>query len=113
VNLYIALLSKIPLFGLLLLSASCVVAGDFFVKYWSLHQKPLYLLLTFFFYMGSAFFYAPTLLKAGLVTTSIIWSLLGIIGFLVIGLLVFGETLTTLQIVGVVLGGISMIILSL
>jgi multidrug transporter EmrE-like cation transporter len=112
-NLYILLASKVPVIILILLAASSVIAGDFFAKYWSIHQRPLFLVLTFIFYFGSAFFYTPTLLREGLVITSMIWSLISFIGLIILGLLVFNETLTLIQTIGVVIGGISLILLSI
>jgi len=61
----------------------------------------------------SGFFFIPTLLREGLVVTSVIWSILSIIGFLAVGILIFKETLTILQIVGVIFGILALIILKL
>ena len=112
-NFIIALLSKFPVPLLLIMSAASVVAGDFFAKYWSLHTRSIFFVLAVIGYLGSSFFYIPTLLKEGLVVTSVIWSVLSIVGFLLVGLIVFKETLNPLQSVGVGLGVLSLIILSL
>ena len=109
----ISLLAKLPIALLLLLSATSVVLGDYFAKSWSLNQKTVFLVLAFLGYLGSSFFYIPTLLQKGLVITSLIWSLLSILGFLFVGLVLFKETLSTLQIVGVCLGVTALIVLSL
>lgn len=75
-------------------------------------RKEYFYLLRFWDTLRRVFFYIPTLLSKGLVLTSIIWSLLSIIGFLLIGLVVFKEILTSMQIIGVSLGIIALIILA-
>lgn len=97
---------------LLGLSAAGVIAGDYFAKFWSTNQKGIFVLLAVLGYAASSLFYIPTLLREGLVITSLIWSILAIIGFLVIGLFVFNETLSTVQWIGVGLGIGSLIILA-
>lgn len=112
-KLYVDLATKLPVWLLLFLSASSVVTGDFFAKYWSQNQRGWALALAFIGYFGSGFFYIPTLLREGLVVTSLVWDLLGLLGFLVIGLLVFREHLTSLQIVAAALGVVALILLNL
>ena len=109
---YLDLAAKIPVVALLLISASGVITGDFFAKTWSINERPQFFVLAVCCYLTSSLFYIPTLLREGLVFTSIIWSLIGTIGFLVLGLLVFHEHLTTLQAVGVAIGVIALVILS-
>lgn len=113
IDFYISILNKLPVWLLLCFSAMGVVMGDYFAKAWSINHKTLFLVAGFIGYFVSSFFYIPTLLREGLVVTSVVWSLLGIIGFLFIGLAVFHETLTTLQILGVVIGLIALIVLTL
>ncbi len=112
-NPVVELLQKLPVWLLLILSASSVIAGDFFAKYWSIHLRSVFYFLAIASYMLSGFFYIPTLLREGLIVTSVIWSVLSIVGFLVIGLLIFKETLSTVEIVGVLFGVISLVILSI
>lgn len=104
--------NKIPVYTLLLLSAASVITGDFFAKYWSLHRKPIFFAVALFGYFLSGLFYIPTLLREGLVLTSMIWSLLSILGFLFIGFIIFREHLSTLEIAGVILGTAALLILS-
>ena len=111
-NFYIELFQKIPVSVLLLLSAASVISGDYFAKFWSTNRKPLFLAIALVSYLFSGVFYIPTLLRQGLVTTSVIWSILGIVGFVFIGLVIFKETLTGTQILGVVVGSIALVILS-
>ena len=111
-NFYIELFSKIPVYVLLLLSAASVISGDYFAKFWSTNRKTVFLALALLSYVLSAVFYTPTLLRQGLVTTSVIWSLLSIIGFVFIGVVIFKETLTGTQTVGVTTGIVALIILT-
>jgi multidrug transporter EmrE-like cation transporter len=109
----IALLGKLPVFSLLLLSALGVISGDYFAKYWSVEQRGWMYALAIVGYALSAVFYIPTLLREGLVVTSVVWVVLSTIGFLVVGILIFHETLTPLQWVGVGLGIASLLILTI
>lgn len=109
---YIEIMQKLPLFVALFVAAAATIAGDYFGKLWSINPKPTVLILALLGYFLSGFFYIPTLLKSGLVVSSIIWSLLTIIGFLVVGLIVFKEELTLLQIIASSIGLISLILFS-
>ena len=111
-HIYVALLSKLPVFALILLASASVIAGDYFAKTWSVDQKPLWGILALLGYFGSGFFYLPTLLREGLVVTSVLWSLVSIIGFLIIGLVIFKESLDAVQTVGVAFGIVALVILA-
>ncbi len=102
-----------PVWLALALSAGAVVAGDYFAKRWSIDRGANRYWIAVVFYLLAAQLYLPTLLKEGLVITSLIWSLLSTIGFLFVGLVVFKETLTGLQMVGVALGLVAMVILAI
>ncbi len=104
---------KIPLSLLFCISALFVGTGDYLAKKWSL--APSWGLLTSALgcYLVSSFFYLQTLLRKGLVISSLIWSIASIIAFLFVGLVVFRETLSTVQLLGVVAGIISVLLLSL
>lgn len=110
---FLAITSQFPVWLLISLSASGVILGDLSGKYWSTNQQPVFFLLAVLGYALSTFFYLPVLLREGLVITSLLWSLLSIVGFVFIGLVIFKETLTPLQIFGVVLGVIALVILSI
>ena len=90
---YIELMGKIPVLALLLISGTGVIVGDVFAKYWSLNQRWPLLVAAFIGYFTASFFYIPTLLREGLVITSVIWSLIGFIGFLFVGLVLFKESI--------------------
>jgi multidrug transporter EmrE-like cation transporter len=97
---------------MILLSGLCVVLGDIFGKIWSENLNKNFFLLSILFYGLSSVFYMPALLKEGLTITSVIWSLISILGFLIVGILIFHEKLTPVQIIAVVLGMISLVLFS-
>lgn len=108
----IALLSKLPVPLLLLIGTLLNNTGDYTAKYWSVTNKHLFFFIGFIAYSLAGLFYMPTLLKRGLVVTSVMWSALGMVGYLLIGLVIFKERLSPIQIFGVVLGISSFLILS-
>lgn len=107
------LLEVIPFWVFILLSASSVISGDYFAKLWSVQPRPSLFILAVVAYSLSGIFYTPALLKEGLVLTSLVWSLLTIVGFLFIGLVLFNETLSPVQWTGAALGIIALLILSI
>lgn len=112
-NPLLAFLSRFPVWVLLMLSAAAVITGDYFAKYWSLHQKTVFFAIALVGYLLSGMFYIPVLRKEGLVISALIWILLNTIGFVTIGVVIFKESLTPLQTLGVITGTISLILLSL
>jgi multidrug transporter EmrE-like cation transporter len=111
-SLYVDTLSRVPALGLVLLAAVSVILGDYGAKAWSEEGRGLYLAMGFIGYFFSAFFYIPSLLKEDLIITSVLWVLLSTIGFLVIGAVIFKEVLSPVQIGAVVLGIVSICILT-
>lgn len=112
VDVYVSLLGKVPVIGLILLAAMGVIIGDYSAKAWSVNGIGLYLSIAFAGYFFSGFFFIPTLLREGLIITSVLWVSLSTIGFLVIGFLIFKEALSATQVVAVILGIISIVILT-
>jgi len=104
---------KIPLALLFGISALFVGAGDYLAKRWSLEPGWGLLFATLGCYLSSSFFYLQTLLRKGLVVSSIIWSIASIVAFLFVGLVVFHETLSNVQLAGVITGIISVLLLSM
>jgi multidrug transporter EmrE-like cation transporter len=100
---------------LILMAAVSVIVGDYAAKAWSFShgQREWYLLLAFAGYFFSGFFYVPSLLREGLIITSVLWVLLSAVRFLVIGIVIFKETLSLTQTVGVILGIISVLLLTI
>lgn len=113
-NSLIAFLTKFPPIILILLAASSTIMGDFFGKYWSLHPgRQIFFILALLGYLGSGLLYTPVLLKQGLVISSILWSVLTTVGFITIGVIVFHESLNLWQTIGVTLGIVSLLILTI
>ena len=111
-NFLVTFLQKLPPLLLVSLAAFSVVVGDLFAKYWSLHTKNTFYILAVVFYIGSAILYIPSLLSEGLIITSILWTLISTIGLLLVGVVIFKETVSFTQTIGLILGVISLVILS-
>lgn len=109
---FIQIAQKIPIWALLALSGTGVVLGDTMAKVWSLNPRWSIFVVAMLGYFVSGFFYIPSLLREGLVITSVIWSLISIIGFLFVGLVFFKEHLTLIQWIAVALGVVSLLILA-
>ena len=103
---------KFPIIVLILLSASSVVFGDYLAKSWSLSQRSWLFLGAFIAYGLSSIFYVPTLLRESLIITSILWVLISTLWFLLVGLVLFRENLTTEQWIRAAFGVIALVILS-
>lgn len=112
-NIFTDLLPRLPVYFLLVISAAAVTIGDYFAKKWSLDQKNIFIALAIFNYFLASCFYIPTLLKEGLVVTTVIWILLSTIGFLFVGVIIFKEPLSITHYIGVAIGIIAIFILAL
>jgi multidrug transporter EmrE-like cation transporter len=112
-EVFLNITSSIPVFALILLSATGVITGDYFAKSWSENHQSWRFALSLVGYLCSGIFYIPTLLRDQLVVTSIMWSFLSILGFLVIGIIIFHETFDHLQIAGIIFGVLSLLLFSL
>ena len=104
---------KIPLILLFTVSALFVGVGDYLAKKWSLVPGWNFCAGALVCYFISSFFYLLTLTRKGLVVSCVIWSISSIVAFLFVGLVIFHETLSGMQLIGVILGTISLILLSL
>lgn len=109
---YLALASKVPIILLITIAALTTIGGDYLGKLWSVNLQPWAFWAGFALYALTTFFYFPTLLREGLIVTSILWTVLATVGFLIIGYFVFGENLSTTQWIGVGLGVLAVGILS-
>ena len=103
---------KIPLILLFAVSAFFVGGGDYLAKKWSLEPGWGSCAGALGCYFVSSFFYLMTLTRKGLVVSCVIWSIASIIAFLFVGLIVFHEPLSGVQLTGVILGIISLLVLS-
>jgi multidrug transporter EmrE-like cation transporter len=104
---------KIPLILLFTVSALFVGGGDYLAKKWSLSPGWSNCVGALTCYGVSSFFYLLTVSRKGLVVSCVIWSISSIIAFLFVGLVIFHETLSGMQLIGVILGTISLVLLSM
>jgi drug/metabolite transporter (DMT)-like permease len=88
---------KIPLILLFAVSAIFVGGGDFLAKKWSLEPGWGSCAGALGCYFVSSFFYLMTLTRKGLVVSCVIWSIASIIAFLFMGLVIFHEPLSGVQ----------------
>jgi len=109
-NLIIAIGDKMSLWTILLIASGATIVGDVFAKSWSLNRRPAFLMAALVGYLVGSFFYIPSLLHEGLVVTSVIWTLVATLGFILVGLLFFHEHLTFWQTIGVILGALALIV---
>jgi multidrug transporter EmrE-like cation transporter len=106
-------LQRLPLILLFTVSAVSVGLGDYLAKKWSLEPRWGLFAGALACYLTSSFFYLQTLTRKSLVVSCVIWSIASIVAFLFVGLVIFHETLSGVQLIGVILGTISLILLSL
>jgi multidrug transporter EmrE-like cation transporter len=104
---------KIPLMLLFTVSAFSVGLGDYLAKKWSLEPGWGLFAGALACYLTSSFFYLQTLTRKGLVVSCVIWSIASIVAFLFVGIVLFHESLSGVQLFGVILGTISLVLLSL
>jgi len=97
---------------LLFVSGIFVVLGDYFAKLWSVKQNLWIFIFSMIAYTLSSLLFIPVLLRGDLIITALIWSLVNIIGFTFVGLYIFKEELSVMQMIGVALGIIAMILLT-
>jgi multidrug transporter EmrE-like cation transporter len=104
---------SLPTIVYFIVSVVFVTLGDYLGKEWSISKSSWLLVLAVGCSTLSGLFYFPLLLKEKLVVTSMLWTFLSIAGFLLVGLVIFKETLTSIQSIGLVMGAISIVLLSL
>ena len=104
---------KIPLVAWLLVSAIFFAGGEYFSKIWALAPGWRSLFLVLLMYNLGTLCWLPALLqKNELALLGTIWLLLGSIATVVIGTVVFQESLTTLQWSGIAVGLVALAILA-
>jgi hypothetical protein len=109
-NLYLSLASFIPVFFLLIFSATGIIVGDYFAKCWSENHQILYFFSALIGYFLAAVFYIPTLLREQLISAAIICSFLEAFGCLVIGFIIFKEKFNYIELTGIFFGVLSLIL---
>jgi multidrug transporter EmrE-like cation transporter len=107
------MIDKIHPYVFLAATAIGTVSGDYFAKSWSLSGDRLTLYAAWLAYLLAGMFYCPLVSKSGLMVSSLQWMVLSTIGFTFIACVIFQEQLAPMQLGGVVLGIISLALLSI
>jgi multidrug transporter EmrE-like cation transporter len=107
-------LLAIPYIFWLIASAICFAFGEYFSKKFGLTPNWYYVTLVFGSYMlGTAVWLPAIVQKNQLSIVGAIWSVLSLIATVLIGVLFFSEKLNTLSVLGLLLGLISVFLLSI
>ena len=107
------ILLKIPLLVWLVASALCFAGGEYYSKVWALSPNWRSFSLVLVTYTFGTLCWLPALLhKNELAVLGTIWLLLGCMATVIIGTLVFHETLSPVQWGGIVVGIIGLAMLA-
>lgn len=101
-----------PIF-LLLVAVTFEVVADILFKQWAIANKTAFLLIGFALYSIGTLFWAYSLQFQQLSKSIIVFTLLNLIAVLLAGVLVFQEKLSFINIIGILLGLVSIILLEL
>ncbi len=108
------ILTILPVWAWIIISTLFFAFGEFISKKFALN--PSWMLFTLFIFIDllSAAAWIPAIVqKNQLSITGVIWSVISLMATILIGLLLFNEKLTIIQSIGLVVGIISVILLSL
>lgn len=106
--------TKIFYFWILIIFAILIdTVGDISSKFAAVKNKNIYLIVAISLYILSTFIWAISLRHNDLSKATVIFNTLNVIAVVFAGVLIFKESLTTLNIVGIVLGIISVVLLSI
>jgi len=98
----------------LILSALFFAVGEYFSKKFALNPRVMYVLLILAAYCVGTLAWLPAILqKNSLSIVGTMWSVLSLFATVLIGVLIFGEKLSLIGIVGIVMAVISIILLSI
>jgi len=89
------------------------VVGDVLFKEWIIHNKKSLLLIGVVFYMAATIFWAFSLKYQSLSKAVVIFAVLTLIVGVLVGVFFYKEPLTPLNIIGVVLGLASIVLIEL
>lgn len=108
------LLLAIPAWAWLLISAAWFTAGEYLSKRWGMHPSFGFAVVVVLTYAIGTFAWLPALLhKNQLALMGMLWAILATVATISVGVLIFRETLTVLQWVGVGLALVALTLLSL
>lgn len=89
------------------------VAGSLAAKYYSLTKNPLLLVLTFLMFGGAGLVFAKSLKYEGMAITNVLWIAFSIIAITIIGYLYFKESITGIQMAGIVVITLGLVMINL
>lgn len=103
----------IPMLGWLAISVVFTVAGEIFSKAFANNPSVLFAVTAVFLYtLGTVAWLPVILMRNRLAEVGSAWLLLTLVGAVVIGVFVFGETLNTYETVGLGLAVVALILLA-
>jgi multidrug transporter EmrE-like cation transporter len=98
----------------LVVSAIFFAVGEFLSKKFALSPRFLYVILILIIYSLGVLAWLPAILQRNsLSIVGTIWSVLSLLTTILIGVLIFGEKLSTLGIVGIIMAMLAIILLSI
>ncbi|MEI8174772.1 MAG: hypothetical protein WCG28_02370 [bacterium] len=98
----------------LVLSALFFAVGEFLSKKFALNPRFIYVILILIVYSFGTLAWLPAILqKNSLSIAGTIWSVLSLLATILIGVLIFGEKLSLIGIIGVCMAIIAVVLLSL
>ena len=104
----------IPAIVWLLISAGFFAWGEFLSKKFAIAPSALFVVVILFAYGLSELAWLPAILqKHQLSIVGVLWSVLSLLATVLIGIVVFGERVNALGMIGIVLAFISVVLLSL
>ena len=89
------------------------VAGSLAAKYYSLGKNPLLLVATFLLFGGAGLVFAKSLKYEGMAITNVLWIAFSIIAVTIIGYLYFKESITGIQMAGIVVITLGLVMINL
>lgn len=98
----------------LTLSALFFAGGEFFSKKFALNPRAIFVAYILLMYIIGTLAWLPAILqKNQLSIVGAIWSVLSLLATVLIGVLIFGERLSTIGILGVIAAFVAIVLLSL
>jgi len=112
-NSILLLLSKVNPIILFFVGALTIVSGDLYAKKWSISIQQIVAYLSIFFYIiGGLIFISLVKSTNSVGISNVLWNIIGIIGTLIISYLFFHEIITARQMLGIILGLFSIILIT-
>jgi multidrug transporter EmrE-like cation transporter len=98
---------------LVIIVAILEVVGDILFKEWTIHDKKFLLVIGVIFYMAATIFWAFSLKYHNLSKAVVIFAVITLIVGVLVGVLIYKENLNALNIIGILLGLTSIILLEI